>query len=223
MWWTAVFQSEWTASTLPPNTTPWEHALDGVDADLVARDPISLVAAARSDQQSPIAWLPYLAAERMVDEYDGNWPEARQREVVKQSFRVHQVKGTRPVLDRALAPFGYTVQPREWFEHDPPRPAYTFQIEVRLGSDPWSAGAQRSELIRIANRAKNAHTKLEAISLIRNGPPAIVHVGGMTRKRRVLRIGQIPAPTTIRNRAHVFLGAMIRRIRRVEIQPRPET
>src|SRR5690606_8054037 len=98
------------------NSTSWELAVEAVDADLVARDPVGLIAAARSVAEVPAPWLPYLAAERSVDEFTSAWPIERQRAVTAASFGMHQVKGTRPALVRALAPLGFDVSVIEWFE-----------------------------------------------------------------------------------------------------------
>ncbi|MDX1730826.1 MAG: phage tail protein I [Aurantimonas coralicida] len=218
--WTAVFEPVWTVSVLPSGPTPFERAMEAVDADLVARDPVGLIPAARSDQNAPLAWLPYLAAERSVDEYSGAWPESRQRAVVAASFVYHQHKGTRRALDEALRPLGYDVKVVEWFEVSPRRQPYTFRLRVTLGDTEAWIGSDRLQLLRVANGAKNAHTKIEAVSLIRTAPAAAMFVGGIVRRRRVLRFGQVPKPTTIRTPAHVFVGALQRRIRKLTILPR---
>lgn len=223
MWWTAVFEEQWTVSLLPPSSsTPWERALDAVDGDLAARDPVGLIPAARSDKDVPLAWLPYLAAERSVDEFSGTWPEARQRAVVAGSFAVHQRKGVRRGLDLAMAQLGYQVRVREWFEPQVRRQPYTFRLEVNLGLEPWM-GENRSQLIRTANGAKNAHTKLEAIELRRQVPGA-VYVGGIIRTRRVIRVGQLPKVTTLYPPdARMFVGAVLRRRRTLRIHQRTGT
>lgn len=221
MWWTAVFEEVWTAAILPSNSTEWERVLDAVDADLVARDPVELIPDARSDANAPLEWLPYLAAERSVNEFSGTWPEAQQRAVTAGSFALHQRLGVRAAIDKAIAPFGYNVRVVEWFEVEPRRMPYTFRLRITIPDDePWSA-SQRPPLIRIANGAKNAHTKLEAISLYRKAPPNGVYVGAVARRRRTMRVGQVPKPTTMRVTNHTFLGAFTWRRRTVRVLPRP--
>jgi len=207
--WTANFEEVWAVSVLPSSSSPWEQALDLTDADLVARDPVGLILAARSDAEAPLALLPYLAAERSVDEYSSAWPEARQRAVTAASFTVHRVKGTRPALDLALAPLGYANKVVEWFEVEPRRRPYTFRVRLTLPDDSWGR-AQRGEIVRVANAAKNAHTKLEALELERGTPPATVHVGGAARRIRRIRIAQLPKPTTVRADACGWVGTHYR-------------
>lgn len=220
MWWTAVFEPVWTVSLLPSNATPWERVLDEVDGNLAARDPIGLIAASRVVAEVPEAWLPYLAEERSVDEFSSSWPVARRRAVTAASFDMHRVKGTRPVMERALAPLELQARVVEWFEVTPTRRPYTFRVSVVVGQTrEWVAGARR-EVIRVANAAKNAHTLLEAVEVRRNVGPAMVYVGGYTIRKRTLRVGSIPALDTIRVPAFTYVGAAQIRRRTLRIGPR---
>lgn len=207
MWWTAVFEEQWTVSLLPPSSsTPWERALDAVDGDLAARDPVGLIPAARSDKNVPLAWLPYLAAERSVDEFSGTWPEARQRAVVAGSFAVHQRKGVRRALDLALAPLGYQVRVREWFEITPRRRPYTFALHVELDLDtPWRV-SDGKQLIRVANGAKNAHTMLDAVRVSRS-VPSTTYVGGMPIIRDEIIVRQETVVDELMADAFIFAAA----------------
>lgn len=219
MWWNAVFQEQWTASILPrENSTPWELGLEGVDAWLVACNPVSLIPAARSDVDCPEVWLPYLAEERSVDEYNGKWPLARRRSVVGGAMLYHQKKGTRSALEKALSPLGFSLKIVEWFEVEPRRQPYTFRLTVRLPYlEPWQA-AERSQLIRLANSAKNAHTKLDAIELVADGPPALIHIGIALRRRRKVSIGQVPRPSTHMQPTTIYAAALLSRRHRVVVR-----
>jgi len=55
----------------------------------------------------PAALLPWLAWALSVDEWDGTWPEERQRAVIAASVAVHRRKGTRGAVVAALAAAGY--------------------------------------------------------------------------------------------------------------------
>ncbi len=221
MWWTATFEEQWVVSLLPPSsTTPWETALDLVDADLVARDPVGLIAASRSVADVPLPWLPYLAEERSVDEFDSSWPEERQRAMTAASPDMHRVKGVRPALDRALAPMGYQVTVVEWFEVQPTRQRYTFRLSVTI--DPGRKWLHEDFLamIRAANKAKNAHTKLEAIETRRNVGPAMIHVGGLVRMHETVRVGQLPEVSTLRIGGTIHVGVVIRMTQTIRIKSR---
>ena len=221
-WWGAVFEEQWTVTLLPASSsTPWEIAVDLVDADLAARDPIELISVARSVADAPLPLLPYLAEERSVDEFSSSWPEARQRAVTAASFSLHLVKGTRPALDRALEPLHYTASVVEWFEVTPPRQPNTFRVALEIDGDRSWVGEDRAEIIRVANKAKNAHTKLEALQIKRRHGPALLHTGGVPRRRHVIRVGQVAQPTNIRLNSMIFVGAVSTRRRTVRVGPRP--
>lgn len=220
MWWTAVFEPVWAVSLLPSNATVWERALEAVDSDLVARDPVGLIFSSRSVTEVPVEWLPYLAEERSVDEFSSAWPESRRRAATAGSFPLHQVKGTRPALARALGSVGYDAHVQEWFEVIPNRQANTFRVSVTVGADrEWVGG--RAEVIRVANKAKNAHTKLEQINVNRQAVPAMAFVGAIQRRVRTLLIKQQPNIDTIHMSTMVWVGAAQMRNRTLIIGPRP--
>lgn len=218
-WWRHVYEMRWTASLLPSNATRWERALEAVDADLVARTPVGLITASRSVMDCPLAWLPYLAAERSVDEFSSDWPEARQRAATEASLALHKVKGTRPSLDVALRPLGLSPQVAEWFETTG-RQANTFRVAIDIDRDrTWGAG-DRSELIRVVNGAKNLHTKLEVLDLRRRARPAALYLGGLPTFARTLRIGQHVRPNLHRQTSMVWVGATTIRHRTLRVGPR---
>lgn len=217
--WTAVFEPVWTVTLLPANATAWERAVESADADLVARDPVDLVAASRFVAECPEPWLAYLAAERSVDEYSSAWPVQRRRAATAASFALHRVKGTRPALDRALRPLGYVSKTVEWFEVDPPRQPYTFRVSITIEQDrDWIGG--RGEIIRVANSSKNAHTKLEAIEVRRDVGPATAFIGGLPVRRRTMRVGHQPLLEVLRRQSMTWIGAATIRRRTMRVGPR---
>lgn len=220
MWWQEVHRPEWLETLLPNSSTPFERVLEAVDADLVARAPIPLIPAARSPYQCPTSWLPYLASERSVDEFDSAWPETRQRAVIAGAMPYHLVKGTRPALDRALVPLGLSVRVREWFEASEQRRPNTFRIELDLGAEPWTP-AMRSTFVRTANSAKNLHTLLDGVETRRVVGPATVHVGAAVTRKRTIHVGQVPAPSLIHLPAFGHFAVFQRRSRTLHVGPRP--
>lgn len=220
MWWKAVFQLDWAAALSAPNATRWQRVVDAVDADLVARDPVRLVTAARSADECPLPLMPYLAIERSVDEFSTAWPEALQRAVIRGSLAAHKVKGTRGALNRALAPLGYSVRVVEWFESRVARPPYTFRLDVTVGPGvQWLAADQRL-LVRAANAAKNAHTLMGGIDVRASTSPAFLFIGGRVRARSKIRVGQVPRPVDHRQSSFVFVGARLRVRERARIAAR---
>ncbi|RXJ66373.1 phage tail protein I [Veronia nyctiphanis] len=51
-----------------------------------------------------------------VDDWDPNWPEAQQRQAIKDAARLHRSKGTVGAVKRVLANLGVTVDMLEWFQ-----------------------------------------------------------------------------------------------------------
>lgn len=214
--WTAVFEPVWTATLLPSSATPFEVATDAADANLVARDPVTLIQASRVVEDVPLEWLAWLAEEMSVDEFSSAWPETRRRAVVADSLGLHRVKGTRHALVRALAPLGFTLRVNEWFEAEPTFQPNTFRIAVTIDDDREWIGS-RQEIIRVANKAKNAHTRLDAVEVTRLIGPANTYVGALPRRSRIIRVGQMPMLGEIRGPSFVWVGAgqVLRRTIRV--------
>lgn len=214
--WTAVFEPVWTASILPSNSTPFEKVLEASDANLVARDPVGLIPASRDVDDVPAEWLAWLAEERSVDEFSSGWPDQRQRDVTRESLGLHRVKGTRNALLKALAPLGFSLVLTEWFEPEVTYQPNTFRITVTVDPEREWVGS-RQEVIRVANKAKNAHTRLDAVEVIRRTVPSTVYVGSIPRRIRVIRVGQLPKLALIQSHSFVWVGAgqVIRRTIRV--------
>lgn len=92
-------------SLLPPNTTILERCLEQVFARIGAvptptRD-------LWNPDTCPVALLPWLAWAWAVDVWDGDWPEATKRAVIKASIAVHKHKGTPYAVKMALSVAGY--------------------------------------------------------------------------------------------------------------------
>ena len=115
---------------LPPNSTLFERN-------------ISTITAKNSDLQVKIAdivrvddikadFLPFLAWQYSVDSWDNSWQPSLQRELIKQSFRQHQIKGTIAAIRQVLGLFGYTANFTEWWQTNPQGQAGTFTLELEL-------------------------------------------------------------------------------------------
>lgn len=220
MWWTYTLQPEWRELLLPSNSTPYERVLSSVDAEAVARLPVQLIAASRSPVECPPPWLAYLAAERSVDEYDSAWTEMQRRAVIVASFDLHKRKGTRRALDLALSPLGFDLRTVEWFENSPRRRPYTFRLVINVTMTGWTR-AMRSQVVRVSNATKNAHTLLDEISLQAQVGPAQIFLGAANARHRLIDIGQVPRPVAITLAPHVYFGAAQAFTRSVTVGPRP--
>ena len=90
---------------LPPNATALERALAAVVEGLLRGLPVS-VRELRDPGVCPPARLPWLAWERHVDTWRGDWPVGLRRAAVRDSFRRHALAGTRAGDELILAEAG---------------------------------------------------------------------------------------------------------------------
>ncbi len=220
MTWVAKFQPVWTASLLPNNATKWELAVDGTSANIDAGDPVDVINAWRSDVECPSLLLPYLAIERAVEEWDSAWPENRQREIVRSSFEYHRHQGTRRALNIALGQLGYQLSVVEWFQRASPGIPYTFSISVTLDAATTWLAEDREQIVRVANRAKNAHTMLTDLRAFRSLNPAIVYVAAYSRMLRTIKISTQPIVSELPAYGLVRVAGYLSRTRYLKISPR---
>lgn len=109
---------------LPPNRTPLESAL--ADAMSLTADP-GVIRTLADSARCPAALLPWLAWAKSVDGWDEALTELDRRALIRQSFGIHQRKGTAGAVRRALGALGVSVEFKEW--HDMPGAApYTFGL-----------------------------------------------------------------------------------------------
>lgn len=109
---------------LPPNRTLLESAL--ADAMSLTADP-GVIRTLADSTRCPAALLPWLAWAKSVDGWDEAMAEQPRRQLVQQSFAIHQHKGTAGAVRRAMAALGVTVDFTEW-QHIPGAVPYTFGL-----------------------------------------------------------------------------------------------
>lgn len=121
---------------LPPNSTKFEMNFENAfarvsDVELNIRsfnDPLN----------APVEVLPWLAWERSVDIWDKDWTEIQKRQVIKNSFYNHSIKGTVASLEVALGSLGFPVIVQEWFNMVPIGKPYTFEIFIESSQETVS-------------------------------------------------------------------------------------
>ncbi|MCE6979662.1 phage tail protein I [Pseudomonas frederiksbergensis] len=139
-------------SLLPANSSPLERALDLGFARLLERidppfpdlmDPVA----------TPLAFLPYLAADRGVSEWDACSNESEKRLTVSLSWQIQRQAGTDKALSHAVESLGFTPNISAWYEQRPRGNPYTFDVQAIIGRT-WSSG-DHNRLIRRVNTAKS--------------------------------------------------------------------
>ncbi|KTC39874.1 phage tail protein [Pseudomonas sp. ABAC21] len=144
--------SDLNASLLPANSSPLEKALDlgfGVLLDRVMPPFPALM----NPLHTPSDFLPYLAADRGVSEWDADASESEKRLTVALSWQIQRQAGTPKALSHAVESLGFTPDIRAWFQQQPIGTPYTFDVQAIIGRS-WSSG-DHNRLIRRINAAKS--------------------------------------------------------------------
>ena len=140
------------SSLLPANSSALEKALDLGFARLLERvDPPfpELMNPART----PADFLPYLAADRGVSEWDAQASEPEKRLTVSLSWQIQRLAGTNKALSHAVESLGFMPNIAAWYEQRPQGHPYTFDVQAIIVRD-WSSG-DHNRLIHRINAAKS--------------------------------------------------------------------
>jgi len=109
-------------SLLPPNASQLQRDIEQVVAGFIADMPVAHIKNVHNPRLCRADFLPWLAWEWSVDNWDGEWPEGAQRETVWASPTVHRHKGTIGAVKDALAAAGYgdasVIERYGWERHD---------------------------------------------------------------------------------------------------------
>jgi len=109
--------------------------------------------------------LPWLAWAVSVDDWSDNWPKVIKREMIKNSISLHQIKGTKRAIQKALEIIGVAGEIALWWELNPRMTPHSFNITAYL-NDNINEGAD--VIIGL-------DTQQKLINLIENVKPARSH------------------------------------------------
>ena len=140
------------ASLLPANSSPLEKALELGFGKLLERVTPPFPAL-MNPLQTPSEFLPYLAADRGVSEWDADASEAEKRLTVALSWQIQRQAGTPKALSYAVESLGFTPNISAWYQQRPLGVPYTFDVQAIIGRS-WSSG-DHNRLIRRINAAKS--------------------------------------------------------------------
>lgn len=104
-------------------------------------------------QRTPVDFLPYLAADRGVAEWDANASESEKRLTVALSWSIQRQAGTDKALKYAVESMGFTPKVTPWYSAVPVGTPYSFDVQAII-SRPWSTG-DHTRLIRRMQAAKS--------------------------------------------------------------------
>lgn len=123
-------------SLLPSNSSPLEKALDlgfGTLLDRIAPPFPELM----NPTATPLAFLPYLAADRGVSEWSTEAAEAEKRLTVQLAWPTARQAGTRLALENAAKGLRLMPEIRAWYEQTPPGQPYSFSVRA-FTEQPYS-------------------------------------------------------------------------------------
>jgi len=121
--------SELKKSLLPANSSPLEKALDLGFGHLLDRVTPPFPQLMNPDL-TPAAFLPYLAADRAVNEWSTTAPESEKRLTVKLAWPTARQAGTRQALENAAKGLQLSPEVRAWYEQKPPGVPYSFAVRA---------------------------------------------------------------------------------------------
>lgn len=150
-------------SLLPPNRSLLEAGLDLAFAKLLERieppfpelmDPAA----------TPAEFLPYLAADRGVSEWDPAAGEEEKRSTVASIWAIRRLGGTRKALELAVESLGLLPEVIAWHKQQPAGSPYSIRVVARaLGA--FDAESNRRLGIRLADaKAERDELSLDIVS-----------------------------------------------------------
>ena len=150
-------------SLLPANSSPLEKALDLAFARLLERiDPP--FPELMNPVATPLAFLPYLAADRGVSEWSSAAPEAEKRLTVELAWPTARQAGTRKALENAAKGLQLMPEVRAWHEQTPPGPPYSFSVRA-FTEQPYSEAIDARLDRRLADAKSERDTLTVSVGL----------------------------------------------------------
>lgn len=145
-------------SLLPANRSLLEAGLDLAFASLLERIEPPFPAL-MDPQATPAAFLPYLAADRGVTEWDPAARESELRLTTALAWAIKRQAGTRRALTYAVESMELAAKITSWHELKPAGVPYSFHVEATVAR-PWIRG-DFERLIRRLNDAKSERDELD--------------------------------------------------------------
>jgi phage tail P2-like protein len=146
-------------SLLPENASRLERAFERAFGDLL--DEIEAPFPALLDpQRTPAEFLPYLAADRGVNEWNANAPEVEKRRTVAAAWPTKRLAGTRRALELAVRSLGLEPEVIAWHKASPRGEPYHLHV-VAVNRDALDGNAQE----RLQRRLEEAKAERDVLTL----------------------------------------------------------
>lgn len=162
-------------SLLPANSSPLEKALDigfGALLDRVAPPFPDLM----NPNETPVEFLPYLAADRGVTEWSSSAPESEKRITVELAWPTKRQAGTRRALENAVRGLELIPEVTSWYERTPKGAPYSFSVRA-FSERPYSEEINARLDRRLADAKSERDTLLVSVGL---GATGTHYIGAAT-------------------------------------------
>jgi phage tail P2-like protein len=150
-------------SLLPANSSALERALDlgfGKLLDRIAPPFPELM----NPAETPLAFLPYLGADRGVSEWSSEAVEAEKRLTVELAWPTARQAGTRKALENAAKGLRLAPDVRAWYEQTPRGAPYSFSVRA-FSEQPYSDAIDARLDRRLADAKSERDTLTVSIGL----------------------------------------------------------
>lgn len=158
----AEFSAIERRTLLPPSSTPVEHKIAQVGADI--EDIPVPIRSQRRAATTPPELLTWLAWERSVDRWEDTWSNEAKRKAIENAFLVHRLKGTVGALRRVVEPLGYLLEVTEWWQMVPEGRRGTFQLTIGV-LDGGISDLMYSELERLILGTKRLSQHMTGLTI----------------------------------------------------------
>ena len=205
-----------TVSLLPHNATTLEQSLERAAARIecvphhldILWDP----------HVCPVSMLSWLAWALSVDDWNPEWPEKVQRQVIASTLEIHRVKGAPGAVRLALEALGWNdVRIVEWFAMEPHGRPYTFRADIAAGGEATTPDDFISLFAAIRN-AKNLRSHLSGVRITRQCRGDVPKIAFGLQGSLAVTIRPV-LPDAVSFDRPVYLGGAVRAVAVVRIPP----
>lgn len=192
---------------LPPqSSTALELAIAQIDAWRMEIVDTDIIRRIHRPDECPEPFLPILAWEYSVDEWEPEWSATVKRDTIKLSYEIHRHKGTAYGVETAVNALNYGAKVEEWFEYG--GSPYRFRLSLELSETEEWTGNRADVLVRSAMRTKNVRSRLEAIVIKRTTRGTGPYIGGALNNR-IVSVLTPEVPRLISAQPYLHVGGAI--------------